>query len=95
MTTLTGKTVVLLGGSAALCPGNVVGAAETASGGRVVARKRRRRGGNGKRQAMPVAAYVTAGGPYYGTVAVHPMTNSALTGVTYGIDGGQQLVPRS
>jgi hypothetical protein len=26
---------------------------------------------------------------------VHIMTNTALTGATYDIDGGQQLVPRS
>jgi hypothetical protein len=26
-------------------------------------------------------------------VAVHIMTNAALTGATYDIDGGQQLVP--
>jgi NAD(P)-dependent dehydrogenase (short-subunit alcohol dehydrogenase family) len=27
-------------------------------------------------------------------LAVHLMTNTALTGATYDIDGGQQLVPR-
>ena len=28
-------------------------------------------------------------------LAVHIMTNTALTGATYDIDGGQQLIPTS
>ena len=29
-----------------------------------------------------------------GALAVHLMANTALTGATYDIDGGQQVVPR-
>jgi hypothetical protein len=28
-------------------------------------------------------------------LALHLMTNTALTGVTYDVDGGQQLIPRA
>ncbi len=37
---------------------------------------------------------MTGAGPYYAgrLTTVHIMTNTALTGATYDIDGGQQLV---
>lgn len=31
---------------------------------------------------------------YVAALAIHLMTNTALTGATYDIDGGQQLVSR-
>jgi hypothetical protein len=38
-------------------------------------------------------AYVSPGPADVAALAVHIMTNTALTGATYDIDGGQQFVP--
>jgi NAD(P)-dependent dehydrogenase (short-subunit alcohol dehydrogenase family) len=40
--------------------------------------------------ALPIGRVVTAAD--VAALAVHLMTNTALTGATYDIDGGQQLV---
>jgi len=39
--------------------------------------------------ALPIARLIDADDA---ALAVHRMANTALTGVTYGVDGGQQLV---
>jgi NAD(P)-dependent dehydrogenase (short-subunit alcohol dehydrogenase family) len=44
------------------------------------------------RDTNPIRRVVTAGD--VAALAVHIMTNTALTGATYDIDGGQQLVAR-
>ena len=43
------------------------------------------------RDSLPVGRVIEAGD--VAALAVHLMTNSALTGATYDVDGGQQLVP--
>ncbi len=43
------------------------------------------------RPSLPIRRVV--GPADVATLAVHIMTNTALTGATYDIDGGQQLVP--
>ena len=43
------------------------------------------------RQTLPIGRVVTAAD--VASLAVHIMTNTALTGATYDIDGGQQLLP--
>ncbi len=42
------------------------------------------------RATLPIGRVV---GADVAALAVHIMTNTALTGATYDIDGGQQLVP--
>ena len=42
------------------------------------------------RATLPIGRVV---GPPVAALAVHIMTNTALTGATYDIDGGQQLIP--
>jgi NAD(P)-dependent dehydrogenase (short-subunit alcohol dehydrogenase family) len=42
------------------------------------------------RAALPIGRVVTAAD--VAALAVHVMTNTALTGATYGIDGGQQFI---
>ena len=44
------------------------------------------------RSTLPIGRVV--GPDDVAALAVHLMTNTALTGATYDIDGGQQLVPR-
>jgi NAD(P)-dependent dehydrogenase (short-subunit alcohol dehydrogenase family) len=44
------------------------------------------------RETLPIGRVV--GAADVAALAVHLMTNTALTGATYDIDGGQQLVPR-
>jgi NAD(P)-dependent dehydrogenase (short-subunit alcohol dehydrogenase family) len=43
------------------------------------------------RATLPIARVV--GPSDVAALAVHLMTNTALTGATYDVDGGQQLVP--
>jgi NAD(P)-dependent dehydrogenase (short-subunit alcohol dehydrogenase family) len=43
------------------------------------------------RSTLPIGRVV--GPADVAELAIHLMTNSALTGATYDIDGGQQLVP--
>lgn len=43
------------------------------------------------RAGLPIGRVVTAAD--VAALAVHLMANTALTGATYDIDGGQQLVP--
>jgi NAD(P)-dependent dehydrogenase (short-subunit alcohol dehydrogenase family) len=45
---------------------------------------------NQLRATLPIRRVV--GPAYVAALAVHVMTNTALTGATYDIDGGQQLV---
>jgi NAD(P)-dependent dehydrogenase (short-subunit alcohol dehydrogenase family) len=42
------------------------------------------------RATLPIGRVVTAAD--VAALAVHVMTNTALTGATYGIDGGQQFI---
>ena len=42
------------------------------------------------RATLPIGRVVTAA--YVAALAVHIMTNTALTGATYDIDGGQQFI---
>ena len=42
------------------------------------------------RATLPIGRVVTAAD--VAALAVHVMTNTALTGTTYGIDGGQQFI---
>jgi NAD(P)-dependent dehydrogenase (short-subunit alcohol dehydrogenase family) len=44
------------------------------------------------RATLPIGRVV--GPADVAALAVHVMTNTALTGATYDIDGGQQLLPR-
>jgi NAD(P)-dependent dehydrogenase (short-subunit alcohol dehydrogenase family) len=44
------------------------------------------------RSTLPIKPVVTADD--VAALAVHTMTNSALTGATYDVDGGEQVVPR-
>jgi NAD(P)-dependent dehydrogenase (short-subunit alcohol dehydrogenase family) len=44
------------------------------------------------RDTLPIGRVVGPGD--VAALAVHIMVNTALTGATYDIDGGQQLVPR-
>jgi NAD(P)-dependent dehydrogenase (short-subunit alcohol dehydrogenase family) len=44
------------------------------------------------RETLPIGRVV--GPADVAALAVHLMTNTALTGATYDIDGGQQFVPR-
>jgi NAD(P)-dependent dehydrogenase (short-subunit alcohol dehydrogenase family) len=44
------------------------------------------------RDTLPIRRVV--GSADVAALAVHLMTNTALTGATYDVDGGQQLVPR-
>jgi NAD(P)-dependent dehydrogenase (short-subunit alcohol dehydrogenase family) len=46
---------------------------------------------NQLRATLPIRRVVTPAD--VAALAVHIMTNTALTGATYDIDGGQQLVP--
>jgi NADP-dependent 3-hydroxy acid dehydrogenase YdfG len=76
---LLGQTVVVIGGSAGI-------GFETARRARVEGAKLILTGRNPERLRRVVGpAYVSA-------LAVHVMTNTALTGATYDVDGGQQLV---
>jgi NAD(P)-dependent dehydrogenase (short-subunit alcohol dehydrogenase family) len=44
------------------------------------------------RATLPIGRVVTAAD--VGALAVHIMSNDALTGATYDVDGGQQLIAR-
>ena len=88
---LLGQTVVVIGGSAGI-------GFETARRARAEGAKVILTGRNAERlqhAASEVDALSTAAfdGPAdVAALAVHTMTNTALTGATYDIDGGQQFV---
>ena len=77
---LPGQTVVVIGGSSGI--------------GLETARRARAEGADvilTGRATLPIGRVV--GPADVAALAVHIMTNTALTGATYDIDGGQQVIP--
>jgi len=79
---LAGQTVVVIGGSAGI--GLETGRRARAEGADVIL--------TGRSPDRLKQAAAEAGPADVAALAVHIMTNTALTGATYDVDGGQQFV---